>query len=90
MRGLTTNVGVHIDEATVIGYRVYVEDDRVTVEFQPAPEECRGCRVTVFADRADLVRLRDALSGVLDELTAAREAWLAERSAGREAPQTAA
>ncbi len=82
MGGLSTIVGVHLDESTVVDHRVYADQDRAVVDLEPPRDEHRSCRLTLFARRGELVRLRDALSDVLVELDAARQAWEADNSEG--------
>lgn len=74
MDGLHMIIGVHMDEATVLGHRIYPDQDRVTVELRPPDDQYRSGRVIVFAHRAELIRLRDTLTGVITELSAACDA----------------
>jgi hypothetical protein len=56
----------HLGPATAIKGRVHAAEDRVTVRLED--ENGRGSDVTLFADRAELVRLRDALVALVVEL----------------------
>jgi hypothetical protein len=62
------SVSVHVDSATVIAPRI------LTVDGLPCPvlrlEGTRG-HVSVFADRRDLMRLQDAISGAIADLDTA-------------------
>jgi len=74
-RRFTVIVSAHIGASTGIESRVYPGENRVTVSL----EGSGLTDVTLFADRAELVRLRDALSAVLTDLDEQRGA-LAEGS----------
>ncbi len=64
---MSVTVGAHLGAETVLRSRVYVAENRVTV----ALEGTRITAVTLFADRADVERLRVVLGEVLTELDAA-------------------
>jgi hypothetical protein len=69
---MSLSVNVHVRPGTVIESTVYAAEDRATVSLEAGP----GYRaeVTLFAHRAELVRLRDALSAVADELDSTQPA----------------
>jgi hypothetical protein len=75
-RRFTVIVSAHIAASTGIELTVYPGEDRVTVSL----EGSGLTDVTLFADRLELVRLRDALSAALTDLDAQRGA-LAEPTA---------
>ncbi len=64
---MSVTVGAHLGAGTVLRSRVYVAENRATV----ALEGARLTAVTLFADRAELDRLRAVLGEVLTELNAA-------------------
>lgn len=65
----TVHVGLHVYETTRVRHVLYPEEARATVDVAGS-----GGQVTVFAERAELVRVRDALAAVVAELDAARAA----------------
>jgi hypothetical protein len=66
------SVNVHVHEATVIESTVRAAENRATVVLDD--REHYLAKAVLFGDRAQLVRLRDALIAVVDELDAARAA----------------
>jgi len=60
-------VGVHVYETTRYATHLYPEQDRATVRIDGA-----DAHVTVFGHHGDLVRLRDILTEVVDQLESAR------------------
>ncbi|MGE0300557.1 MAG: hypothetical protein AB7I38_19000 [Dehalococcoidia bacterium] len=71
----SVDVAVHVYETSTIGSTVHAAEHRATVRLGGS-----GGQVTVFADRGELVRLRDALAEVVAELDAARARLAAELS----------
>lgn len=69
---LSMSANVHLHEGMVIESVVYAAQNRVTVALADGAHH--RADVTLFAHRPELVRLRDALIAVLDELDAARAA----------------
>jgi hypothetical protein len=69
-RRFTVIVSAHIAASTGIDSTVYPAQNRVTVSL----EGSGLTDVTLFADRPELVRLRDALSAVLTDLDEQRAA----------------
>lgn len=67
------SVAVHVYETSTIDSTVHPGEGRATVQVDGS-----GGAVTVYAKRADLVRLRDALTEVVAELDAARARLAAE------------
>ena len=67
---LSVSVGVHVRELTHVEHHVYPEADRVTVTVSGT----NNADVTLYLPRAELRRLRDALSAIADELDAQRRA----------------
>lgn len=62
----TVDVHVHVYETSTIASVVYAVEDRATVRLDGS-----GGQVTVYAGRAELARLREALADVVTELDAA-------------------
>ena len=67
---LPVSVGIHVRELTQFEHHVYAEADRVTVTVAGT----NNADVTLYLPRAELGRLRDALSAIADELDAQRRA----------------
>ena len=63
---MAVTVMAHLGPAIAVRGRVHAAEDRVTVRLED--ENGRGSDVTLFADRAELVRLRDALAALVIEL----------------------
>lgn len=61
------STSVHLFSSTSFNSRLYPADRRATVRLGS-----RDVDVTVYADRADLARLRDLLTEVVAQLDAAR------------------
>ena len=61
---LPVTVGAHIQASTVISHQCYPGEGRATVAF----EGTNSAIVTLFLPRAELARLRDALTAVIAEL----------------------
>jgi hypothetical protein len=69
---LSMSASVHVRPGTVIESAVYAAQDRATVSLEDG--RTYRAEVTLFAHRTELVRLRDALIAVVDELDAERAA----------------
>jgi hypothetical protein len=67
LRSSAVDVSAHLYESTSFVPRVYVDEDRATLRIDGS-----GGGVTLYADRSDLARLRDALADVLADLNAQR------------------
>lgn len=66
-------VCVHVFESSTFATVIHAGEGRATVRLDGS-----GGDVTVFADRAELVRLRDVFADVVTELDAARARLAAE------------
>jgi hypothetical protein len=69
---LSVSASVHVRKGTVIESAVYAAQNRATVSLEDGVTH--RADVTLFAHRPELVRLRDALIAVVDELDTARAA----------------
>ena len=71
-RVLSVAVDAHLYPDTAIDVRVYAMEDRATVRLTAGLGS--GVDVTLFADRSELVRLRDTLTAMVTELDTERAA----------------
>ncbi|GAA1187495.1 hypothetical protein [Pseudonocardia alaniniphila] len=69
-RRMTVIVSAHVNPTTAIDYTVYPAENRATVSL----EGSGLTNVTLFAERPELVRLRDALAALVAELDEKRAA----------------
>ncbi|OZM83608.1 hypothetical protein CFP66_03665 [Pseudonocardia sp. MH-G8] len=69
---LSVAVDAHLYPDTALDVRVYALEDRATVRLTGGLGS--GVDVTLFADRAELVRLRDTLAAMVTELDTERAA----------------
>ena len=75
---MPVTVGAHIQASTVISHQCYPGEGRATVAF----EGTNSAIVTLFLPRAEVARLRDALTAVIAELDTELDAEVdAERAA---------
>jgi hypothetical protein len=70
--GLSMSASVHVRPGAVIESAVFAAQDRATVSLEDGPTY--RAEVTLYARRAELVRLRDALIAAVDELDAEKAA----------------
>ncbi len=74
---VTMNVHVHVHAETAVSVRLHPQEDRAVLSLGDAP----GCPTLVlFADQAELVVLRDALTAAVADLAAARRELAAHRN----------
>jgi threonine dehydrogenase-like Zn-dependent dehydrogenase len=80
---MVVTVMAHLRPDTVIRSRVHAAEERVTVRLEN--EGIGGSDVTLFADRAELVRLHEALGALVAELDEQRAALARAVRAGESA-----